>query len=71
MRYWRSGAVAEDSNACGDCFTPDVVYVEHVLGTMHGRALGTWSRVDAGWTVVRAASRGAVAPSRAAAAGAV
>ena len=43
VHYWRCGAVAEDWDAWADCFTDDVVYVEHVLGTMHGReAVRAW-----------------------------
>jgi SnoaL-like domain len=43
VHYWRCGAVAEDWDAWADCFTPDVTYVEHVLGTMHGRdAVRAW-----------------------------
>ena len=37
-RYWQVGAVGEDWEAwVTECFTPDVDYIEHVLGTMHGR----------------------------------
>ena len=43
VRYWRCGAIAEDWDAWVDCFTEDVLYVEHVLGTMHGReAVRAW-----------------------------
>jgi limonene-1,2-epoxide hydrolase len=43
VHYWRCGAVGEDWDAWVDCFTPDVVYVEHVLGTMRGReAVRAW-----------------------------
>jgi hypothetical protein len=36
--YWETGAVGEDWDAwVDDCFTDDVLYVEHVLGTMEGR----------------------------------
>jgi len=35
--YWRTGAVGEDWDAWADLFTEDAEYVEHVLGTMHGR----------------------------------
>ena len=35
--YWRTGAVGEDWDAWADLFTEDVLYVEHVLGTMRGR----------------------------------
>ena len=35
--YWRTGAVGEDWDAWADLFTEDTEYVEHVLGTMHGR----------------------------------
>src|SRR5215470_16001009 len=37
VHYWRCGAVGEDWDAWVECFTEDVTYVEHVLGTMHGR----------------------------------
>lgn len=37
VHYWRCGAVAEDWDAWVECFTDDVLYVEHVLGTMRGR----------------------------------
>lgn len=35
--YWRAGAVEEDWDRWVECFTPDVVYVEHILGDKHGR----------------------------------
>jgi hypothetical protein len=36
--YWRLGAVGEDWDAwCDECFTTDVTYVEHILGSKHGR----------------------------------
>lgn len=35
--YWQTGAVGEDWNAWADLFTEDAEYVEHVLGSMHGR----------------------------------
>ena len=37
IHYWRCGAVGEDWDAWADCFTEEVEYIEHVLGTMHGR----------------------------------
>jgi hypothetical protein len=37
-RYWQTGAVGEDWEAWPDLFTEDAEYVEHVLGSMHGRA---------------------------------
>src|SRR5690348_8820016 len=37
LEYWRLGAVGEDWPAWADLFTEDATYVEHVLGTMHGR----------------------------------
>ena len=37
-QYWRTGAVDEDWEAWADLFTEDAVYVEHVLGSMQGRA---------------------------------
>ena len=41
--YWRTGAVNEDWDGFADNFTEDALYVEHVLGTMHGReAVRTW-----------------------------
>jgi len=41
--YWACGAIAEDWDAWVECFTEDVTYVEHVLGTMHGReAVRAW-----------------------------
>jgi hypothetical protein len=43
VHYWRCGAVGEDWDAWADCFTEDCVYVEHVLGSMHGReAVRAW-----------------------------
>lgn len=42
-RYWRTGAVGEDWDAWADLFTEDAIYVEHVLGTLHGReAIRDW-----------------------------
>jgi hypothetical protein len=35
--YWQTGAVGEDWNAWADLFTDDAHYVEHILGSMHGR----------------------------------
>ncbi|MGB5547442.1 MAG: nuclear transport factor 2 family protein [Polyangiales bacterium] len=35
--YWYTGMIREDWNAWADLFTEDVVYLERVLGTMHGR----------------------------------
>lgn len=41
--YWRVGAVGEDWNAWCDLFTEDVVYAEHMYGTMRGReAVRRW-----------------------------
>lgn len=41
--YWQAGAVGEDWDAWADRFTEDAVYVEHVLGNMHGReAIRAW-----------------------------
>ena len=43
QRYWRVGAVGENWNAWCDLFTADVLYVEHMHGTMQGReAVRTW-----------------------------
>lgn len=43
QRYWQTGAVNEDWDGFADNFSEDVVYVEHVLGTMHGReAVRAW-----------------------------
>lgn len=36
-RYWQAGAVGEDWDAWSDLFTPDALYVEHVLGVRTGR----------------------------------
>lgn len=42
-RYWQTGAVGEDWDAWADLFTEDALYVEHVLGNMHGReAIRAW-----------------------------
>jgi hypothetical protein len=35
--YWRTGAVGEDWDGFAECFIQDALYVEHVLGTRHGR----------------------------------
>ena len=35
--YWNTGMIREDWNAWADLFTPDAVYYERVLGTMHGQ----------------------------------
>lgn len=35
--YWKTGAVNEDWDGFADHFTEDALYMEHVLGTMHGR----------------------------------
>jgi hypothetical protein len=35
--YWQTGAVNEDWDGFANNFTEDVLYVEHVLGTMRGR----------------------------------
>jgi SnoaL-like domain len=41
--YWRAGAVGEDWDAWADLFVDDAVYIEHVLGTLHGReAIRAW-----------------------------
>lgn len=41
--YWQTGAVGEDWDAWADLFTEDALYVEHVLGNMHGReAIRAW-----------------------------
>ena len=37
-QYIRTGAVLEDWEAWADLFTDDAVYIEHVLGTLTGRA---------------------------------
>jgi SnoaL-like protein len=43
VRYWGSGAVGEDWDAWVECFTDDVQYVEHVLGSLRGReAVRAW-----------------------------
>ena len=35
--YWQLGAAGEDWDAwCDECFTDDVTYVEHVLGSKQG-----------------------------------
>lgn len=41
--YWQTGAVGERWEEWADLFTDDALYVEHVLGNMHGRdAIKTW-----------------------------
>ncbi len=42
--YWQLGAVGEDWDAwCDECFTEDVTYVEHILGSKQGReAVRAW-----------------------------
>ena len=36
--YWELGAVGEDWDAwCDECFTEDVTYIEHILGSKNGR----------------------------------
>jgi hypothetical protein len=37
QNYWRTGAVNEDWDGFANNFTQDALYIEHVLGTMHGR----------------------------------
>src|SRR5262245_27909079 len=37
--YWRTGAVGEDWEAWADLFTDDCEYVEHMYGSMRGRAV--------------------------------
>ena len=37
QKYWRTGAVNEDWNGFAEMFTEDATYIEHVLGTRHGR----------------------------------
>ena len=43
-RYWQLGAVGEQWDEwCDTCFTEDVHYVEHILGTKEGReAVRAW-----------------------------
>jgi len=42
-RYWQIGNIEERWSDWADCFTEDVVYVEHVLGRMRGReAVRAW-----------------------------
>ena len=42
--YWALGAVGEDWDAwCDECFTEDVTYIEHILGSKDGReAVRAW-----------------------------
>src|SRR5262245_15929494 len=42
--YWALGAVGEDWDAwCDECFTDDVTYIEHILGSKQGReAVRAW-----------------------------
>ena len=35
--YWQTGAVGEDWDGFAGCFTPDALYVEHMLGIRNGR----------------------------------
>jgi len=35
--YWEKGATGEDWDAWSDLFTDDVEYIEHILGSKHGR----------------------------------
>ena len=37
QHYWQTGAVNEDWDGFADNFSENVMYVEHVLGTMNGR----------------------------------
>ena len=37
-RYWRTGAVGEDWAGFANLFTPDALYLEHVLGVRRGPA---------------------------------
>jgi SnoaL-like domain len=37
QRYWKVGCVDEDWAAWTELFTPDVVYVDHFWGPLHGR----------------------------------
>lgn len=43
-KYWELGAVGEDWDAwCDECFTDDVDYIEHILGSKRGReAVRAW-----------------------------
>jgi SnoaL-like domain len=41
--YWQTGAVGEDWAGFADLFTPDALYLEHVLGVRRGPAeIRTW-----------------------------
>jgi hypothetical protein len=43
QNYWRTGAVNEDWDGFANNFTPDALYVEHVLGTLRSReAIRGW-----------------------------
>jgi len=43
--YWQTGAVGENWDAWADLFTKDALYVEHVLGNLHGNeAIREWIR---------------------------
>jgi hypothetical protein len=43
QRYWKVGCVDEDWAAWTELFTPDVVYVDHFWGPLHGRdEVATW-----------------------------
>jgi len=35
--YWQTGAVGENWDGWAELFTEDALYVEHVLGNLHGR----------------------------------
>ena len=42
-RHWTTGSLEERWDEWPDCLTPDVHYVEHVFGVMHGRdAVRAW-----------------------------
>jgi hypothetical protein len=43
QHYWRVGCVEEDWAAWTQLFVPDVFYVDHFWGPLHGRdEVGTW-----------------------------
>ena len=42
-RIWTTGSIDEDWASWPDCLTEDVLYVERIFGTMHGReAVRSW-----------------------------